>query len=467
MKTKLSTRMGAALRGTSATRPIARTLPFALPVGFALVLMTAVPPPVQAVPAFAEQTGLQCQSCHVGGFGPQLTPLGREFKLNGYTMRSKSFNAPISAMAIASLTHTRKDQVPAPSGLSQNDNLAFDQGSVFIAGGIGTHFGGFAQITYDGVGKAWAWDNLDLRAVTQGKLLGEDAVYGLTINNSPTVQDVWNTTPAWGFPYTDTNVSGTPGASPLIDGGLAQNTMGMSAYVWVGQKYYIEGGAYTSPKAGTLNWLGADPMSPGDIKGLAPYGRLAWQSQLGGGTMELGAFAMKAAINPGRDRSTGYTDHYSDVGLDASWQKPTASGDTISVQMRYVHEASNLEATCELDTGSPNCARIHLNEVRGDVSYSWRNKIGATLAAFSITGDNNADVYGGPNASPNSSGAMAQVDYTPWSAGNSPLGPRFNMRMGVQYTAYGKFDGARHNYDGGGANAADNNALRVFTWFAF
>ena len=32
-----------------------------------------------AVPAFAVQTGEPCQGCHVGGFGPQLTPFGREF----------------------------------------------------------------------------------------------------------------------------------------------------------------------------------------------------------------------------------------------------------------------------------------------------------------------------------------------------------------------------------------------------
>jgi hypothetical protein len=62
---------------------------------------------------------------------------------------------------------------------------------------------------------------------------------------------------------------------------------------------------------------------------------------------------------------------------------------------------------------------------------------------------------------------MVQLDYTPWGTGNSPLGSRFNLRMGVQYTAYGKFDGARHNYDRAGANAADNNVLRVFTWLAY
>lgn len=62
---------------------------------------------------------------------------------------------------------------------------------------------------------------------------------------------------------------------------------------------------------------------------------------------------------------------------------------------------------------------------------------------------------------------MAQVDYTPWGAGNSPLGKRLNLRIGAQFTAYGKFDGARHNYDGLGANAADNNTMRIFTWIAF
>lgn len=241
---------------------IIRSATLVLPIGLALAAIALPSDRAEAVPAFAEQTGLPCQACHVGGFGPQLTPMGRDFKLNGYTMRSKGFNAPISAMLLASYTHTRADQNPPPDGVSHpNDNLVFDQGSIFLAGGIGQHFGGFAQFTYDGVGKTWAWDNLDLRAVTKGRLLGQDAVFGLTLNNSPTVQDAWNTVPAWGFPYTDTAVSGTPGAAPLIDGGLAQNTLGLSAYAWIGQKFYLEAGGYTSPAAGTLSWLGTDPLS--------------------------------------------------------------------------------------------------------------------------------------------------------------------------------------------------------------
>jgi hypothetical protein len=44
---------------------------------------------------------------------------------------------------------------------------------------------------------------------------------------------------------------------------------------------------------------------------------------------------------------------------------------------------------------------------------------------------------------------------------------RLNTRLGVQYTFYDKFNGRRRNFDLAGANAADNDALRVFAWVAF
>ena len=65
-----------------------QVLPAAIPLAAALATLFAAPP-AQAVPSYAEQTGQPCQACHVGGFGPQLTPFGREFKLGGYTMRTK------------------------------------------------------------------------------------------------------------------------------------------------------------------------------------------------------------------------------------------------------------------------------------------------------------------------------------------------------------------------------------------
>lgn len=440
-------------------------LPGALLFGAALVFHR----PAAAVPAFAQQTGRNCAACHVGGFGPELTPFGREFKLGGYTLRMHS-SVPLSAMAIGSWTRTKKDQDPAPEHLNRNDNLVLDQASLFVAGGIGSHFGGFAQlVTYDGVGRAWSWDNIDLRAVTDAKLFGEDSTLGLSVNNNPTAQDPWNTLPAWGFPFTDTAVSPTPDAGELIDDPLAGNTIGLTGYGWIGHKFYVEGGAYSSPSRGFLNFVGMDPTDPGVLHGLAPYGRIAYQADLAGGTFEAGANVLKAAIFPGRDRSSGFTDRYTDWGIDGSWLKTMGNQDSLTANLRFEHEKGNLRASCALgaigDGTDFGCARYSLNEWRAAVRYTWHSKLGFTVSPFSVSGSQNDNLY--DSGSPNSNGVMGQMDFTPWGSGNSPVGPRVNARIGVQYTLYGKFNGRRHNFDGAGANASDNNALRIFTWIAF
>jgi hypothetical protein len=94
--------------------------------------------------------------------------------------------------------------------------------------------------------------------------------------------------------------------------------------------------------------------------------------------------------------------------------------------------------------------------------------VGATLGVFDTWGPANPFTFAGNRTfRPDSSGVMLQLDGTPWGEGKSPLGPRFNMRVGVQYTMYNRFNGASRNFDGAGAKAADNNTLRVFTWFAY
>ncbi len=456
----------------------ARTFKFLLAALAACFAMLAFAAPASAVPAFAVQIGQPCQSCHVGGFGPQLTPFGRAFKLGGYTMRSGKTNIPLSAMAVAALTRAVNPDAPTVPGESprKQTTVKFEQGSIFVAGGIGSHLGGFIQTTYDGIGKAWSWDNVDLRAVGTGHIGSKSLVYGLSLNNSPSTQDVWNTMPAWGYPYTGSPIAPGPSASPLIAGGLAQNVIGLTAYGWLDSKFYLEGGGYSTPKRGTLSWLGADPFDPGDINGLAPYGRAAFQQEVGGGTFEVGAFMLKAAIFPGRDRSTGLTDRYTDLGLDSSWIKPLGQ-DMVTINARYTHEKRRLRATCALGIADgsilaptiADCSGATLNEIRADASYYWHNQIGATLGAFSLSGSTNPYLYpDNRTAGPGSTGFTAQLDGTLFGgAKSSPLGPRFNIRAGIQYTVYSRFNGASRNYDGAGANASDNNTLRVFTWVAF
>ena len=155
---------------------LAWLVPFRLAIAIAMVGSTIET--AQAVPAFADQTGQPCSSCHVGGFGPQLTPFGREFKILGYTPRSQEGTIPVSAMAIASYLHTVADQPAAPH-YAPNDNTTLDQISVFLAGGISANLGGFSQFTYDGVARAFTWDNLDLRVVDQLTVAKTDVVIGL------------------------------------------------------------------------------------------------------------------------------------------------------------------------------------------------------------------------------------------------------------------------------------------------
>ena len=61
--------------------------------------------PADALPAFAAQTGQPCTACHIGGFGPQLTPFGRAFKIGGYTQGGGTgweAHMPLSGMVMGS-----------------------------------------------------------------------------------------------------------------------------------------------------------------------------------------------------------------------------------------------------------------------------------------------------------------------------------------------------------------------------
>ena len=422
--------------------------------------------PASAVPSFAAQTGRPCEACHVGGLGPQLTPFGRQFKLHGYTARAVSFNLPLAAMLQTSYVHTAKDQQPAAApSFGANDNVGLDQISLFIAGGVGSHFGAFIQNTYDGIGKSFSWDNLDVRAVTPVHVKGADMVLGISLNNNPTVQDPFNTLPAWSFPYTTSALAPSPGASSIMEN-LGQTTLGTSVYAWINSRIYAEVGGYRSLGAAFLTHAGADPYSPGKIDGEAPYARVAYNAPVGSGNFEIGGVWMNANLFPGRDQTTGLSDHYTDIGLDASYQYFASNADAWTINAKYMHERQRLDASLALGlAGSPTGM---LDELSIDASYYWRRRIGLTARLFDTWGSADNVLYSGNRVpKPDSAGLMLQLDETPFGNGKSPLGPQFNLRVGVQYTAYFKFNGASNLYDGVSRNAGDNNTVRVFAWICY
>ena len=92
--------------------------------------------PAFAVPSFAIQTGQPCAACHIGAFGPQLTPYGRDFKLHGYIANDgKDHGLPLALTTQTSFTHTLQPQPGgAAPGFRDNDNFAVDQLSLYYAG---------------------------------------------------------------------------------------------------------------------------------------------------------------------------------------------------------------------------------------------------------------------------------------------------------------------------------------------
>jgi len=435
-----------------------------LPLTFALALFSTR---AEAVPSYAEQTGQPCASCHVGGFGPQLTPFGRAFKLSGYTLRTAQFSVPVSAMAIFSYVHTSADQPepPAPH-YATNDNASLDEASLFLAGGIGDHFGGFAQFTYDGIGRAFSWDNLDLRATDRVTLAGNDVLVGLSLNNNPSIQDVWNTMPGWGFPFTGTDLAPAPAAGTVINGAVETSVLGLSAYAWWNSEIYTEAGLYWTPSHNFLSAMGSGTDESGIIQGSAPYVRLAYQKDYGEQNFEIGVFGFFPDIYPGGDKSARTTDKYQDFGIDASYQFMGDGKNIYQINARYTNERQNLDATFLLG-GAAN-RHDTLDEFRIDGSYYWHNQIGGSVGYFDTWGSTDGLLYAdNARLKPDSDGFTFQADYTPFGDEPSSLGLRFNMRVGVQYTLYTRFNGATNNFDGLGHDASDNNTLRVFVWFAF
>jgi hypothetical protein len=179
-------------------------------LGMPLLALAALLPaatPARAIPAFAAQTGQPCTACHIGAYGPQLSPLGRAFKIGGYTQTGGEgwlANVPISIMGQTSFTNTATGLPPdqIPQHYANNNNVSLDQVSGFVGGNIGTHSGGLIQFTWSDVDNSAHLDNTDLRPyTTKFDLGGHDVRIGTTVNNAPTVQDPYNTTFAWGFPY--------------------------------------------------------------------------------------------------------------------------------------------------------------------------------------------------------------------------------------------------------------------------
>ncbi|MDR3408100.1 MAG: cytochrome C [Methylovirgula sp.] len=427
------------------------------------------PQPASALPSFAMQTGQPCAACHTAF--PELTPFGRLFKLSGYTAGGGLTNtqAPPLALMIQGpqFEHFQKnlDAPPTPS-TSTNDNVVLSQLSLFYGGQIYDNLGAFIQGTYDGVGNSWSIDNTDIRYTRTMKAFGSDLIVGVDVNNNPTVQDVWNTTPAWGLPYISaaTGPAFTPPGT-MLEGGFAGGVAGAGVYAWWNNMVYAELTGYRTLSSSTQQALGLDPTSFPSIDGIAPYWRVAFAPTIGEHSFMIGAFGMYATEVPYASPGFG-VDRILDIGFDAQYQFIHGKH-AFEAKVSNIYETDQYNASYALQTTSN--PTDNLDSFRASVDYVYDNTYSLTASYFDVSGSADANLYG-PNSianSPNGNGFLFDVAYLPFSHGMPGPFPWANARIGVSYTKYLTLYGGTANFDGAGHNASDNNTFLAYSWLMF
>jgi hypothetical protein len=450
------------------------------------------PQMAQAVPSFARQTGMACEACHT--VFPELTHFGRMFKANAFTldnlkqvrdidatkqeMLSLATLPPLAVMIQVSETWLNS---PLPDGTggpghSQTSTTGFPQQlGIFYAGKVAPHVGAMIQLTYSNDTGTIGIDNTDLRYANSLVLPNESSlVYGISVNNNPTVQDLWNSTPAWGFPFASSNAVVSPLAGTQIDGALAQDVAGVSAYVMWKESLYAEFGAYRSAKQGVTNPItgAAGPLDgtvSNVISGVAPYARVAYEYQWRRHDLEIGVYGASFKLFPGGGSSaspgalSGPVNQFKDVAEDFQYQ---FIGDEhlFSLNGTRIHESMHLNASFAAGVVSNPSDALTTTRVTG--TYYLRRKYGGSISYFSTTGSVDGGLYpAGPapgvitsaNGSPDTKGWIAELNYLPW----------LNTKLSLQYTTFTQFNGGRNNYDGFGRNASANGSTFLLLWLTF
>jgi len=411
----------------------------------------------KALPSYARQTGMSCSACHFSF--PELNSFGRQFKMNGYVLTGmKTIDAadattdstsvtrlkllttlPLSAMLQSSFTHISKD-VPGV----QNNSVAFPQQlSVFYAGQVSPHIGTFIQMTYDG--HSFGMDNADIRYTNQARLFKKSLTYGLTLNNNPAVQDVWNTSPAWRFPSASSDAAVTPSKSTIMEN-LGTQVAGLGAYTLYNNLLFAELTLYRSAQQGAVS-NPADATSTMVVKGAAPYWRLALQHQWGQNYVEIGTFGIAPKFY--QQGIEGLMDNITDVGYDFQFERRLPFG-ALTLHSSLINEKE------VRDLSSTQSQHHDFNSFKIDGNLYLKNGLGATFGYFYTNGSTDENVGSWTNK-PDSNGFIGQLEYLPW----------YNTKFALQYVAYNKFNGTIFNYDNAGRSAANNNTLYVVVWLNF
>ena len=411
-----------------------------------------------AVPSFARQTGLACAVCHAGGEFPALTEMGRQFKLTGYTMGGgdTKMPLPLAAMIQVDMSSTKNGSndtaALSTDGVNKNNQVNFPQMSIFYGGKIYGNLGAFVQLTYDSsdlpkelTTTRVAADNTDIRYGDTTTVLGNSLIYGASLNNNPTVQDIYASTPAWGFPWATPSISAGV-AGPMIES-LGGNVVGMNVYALYNDALYLELGGYQDSykrndllKNLTFNGapVGVQSGNTGVLDGTAPYLRVALQHAFGDSFVMLGGYGSKINIS---QNGTNNLDEYTDAAVDGEYQYITDKH-SLTLTARNTWEKQTLNGSN--DGGASVNLHQSLSVFSSMAAYTYDSKYGVTFGYNQASGT-------GYVSSQDSSSYIIQACYTPIQ----------NIRFVLQDLVFTKLNGQT------GATASDNNTVTLGAWLMF
>jgi hypothetical protein len=493
-------------------------------VTLAATALLFTPGKAWAVAAFARQTGLACEACHT--VFPELTPLGRRFKISGYTWTprepavtdiiGKSPAEQETRLSLTDLppitvlfqsTYNTWERSPPNSGVacpagagptacswtpsttpgaSQNGLALFPQQvSLLYAGKVGDKFGAWVQLTYlqqpagPTTGGTIYIDNTDLRYSDHTE--DRKWIWGATLNNGPTVQDVWATGGASGLPSTSFGVPYFPIpanlAAPFLAAPamitLGTNAFGAGAYAFYDDSLYLELSGYRSAKPGVLrldntpeniSWNGV-----GTIEGVAPYWRATYEWNWKQNSFMVGTLGMYLKYVPLGATALNQAGNYTDVGLDSEYQY-IGDEHIFTVEGMWLHESSSNNGALVQPTGTLFAnASDNLDRVTLTAQYYYNRKYGGLISFGSLTGKTDPLAYcagvtgtyiASCSGSPNSSWETFELDYL----------PILNLKLAMQYNYFNKLgSGANPFYHSTlpNAKASDNNTFVLGLWFTF
>ncbi len=442
--------------------------------------------PARAVPSFARQTGLACEACHT--IPPELTAFGRRFKLNAFTMTTKPplisdiddhkrntvFLTDIPGISILlQATYDHWNRPPPDTNVAganaQSDTFQFPQQmSIMYAGAVSDHVGAWMQLTYLQNTGTLGIDNNDIRY--SGHTENNDWVWGTTLNNNPSFQDVWNTGSAYRIPYFPTQtlwsatqpITGTGPRAPLYTA-FAGLAAGLGAYVWYKDSVYLELTEYHSAKSGSATATEDSSnlnVGGGTIDNWAPYWRAAYERDWGYNSVMIGTSGMYSkfvqSVFAGQTISPGNYNTYTDVTADWQYQY-NGQHNIFSFLGHFTHETENNNPNL-VPTYFSN-STDHLEQLAVTAEYYYDRTYGGLINFVRTTGTPDPAFNGG-NGSPANQYEVFELDYLPW----------FNTRLLLQYNLYNVVNNNQNPFFLHGLSnpkASNNNTWVVGLWMDF